>query len=100
MVELSHQCLRWIELHLGMAAEAEIRIALNEEFVMDRAMRLVASRTAVLHRLVHEDEVSGLFAMALSALLISTGQAETAWLLEDLAAVRLVAINAVHLAFQ
>jgi len=60
----------------------------------------MASGAAVLHRLMHEDEIADRLAMAAGALLIPAGQSQAARLLEDFAAVRVVAIDAIHLAFQ
>jgi hypothetical protein len=49
---------------------------------------------------VFEDEGSGLFPMAGAALLVESGHAEAAGGLEDLAAVGVVALDAVHLPFE
>ena len=100
MIGLADQQRRGFELHLRVASQAEVRVTLGEEFFVDRAVWLMAGGAAVLHRFVGEDEMTRLVAMTGDALLILAGQGNSVGLLENLAAVRIVAIDAVHLPLQ
>lgn len=44
----------------GMALEAEVRIAHRQHLVVHRPVRIVATRAAVAHGFVFEDEGAGL----------------------------------------
>ncbi len=86
-------------LHLGVAFEAEVGIALGEHLAVDGAVGCVAGDAALAIGLVLEDKGTRLFPVALRALLIESGHPQAAGSLEDLAAVRVMALDAVHLAF-
>jgi hypothetical protein len=60
----------------------------------------VAGDAAFPVGLVFEDERPGLFAMAGAALFVEAGHAKAAGRFEDFAAVRVVALDAVHLPFE
>jgi len=86
-------------LDLSVATEAEVIIALDEQFGADGAVRLVASDAAFPHGFVFEHFEGALFAVALDTGFILSGHGEAAGRFHDIAAVRIVTLNAVHLAF-
>jgi len=85
-------------LSLGMATEAEIWIGLDEQLAIYGTVWLMASRATFPQRFVLENEASRLFAMTARALLIEPRHGETTGGLHDVQPVRVVALNAVHLA--
>jgi hypothetical protein len=87
-------------LHLGVAAEAKIGITFDEHFLVDGAMRTVASGAAFTQRVVLEDKRPGLVWMALGATLVPPRHGQPAGGFQDVHAVRVVALDAVHAAFQ
>ena len=86
-------------LDLRMAAQAKIGIVLNEHFAADGTMRVMARRTAVAHRLVLEHHWAGLLAMAVGAAFILSRHGEAARRFHDVRAMRIVALRAIHPAF-
>ena len=100
VIDFTDEDLSRIELHLRMATQTEMSIPLDEHLLVHGTVRLVACGAAVLHALMNEDEGSSLFAVALGALLVLTGQAQTAGLFENLSTVRIVTRDAVHLPFK
>lgn len=87
-------------LRLRVALEAKIVVALDEHLGVDRTMRAVADDAAFPHRFVLEDEGLALVAMALGAGLVEAGQGEAAGGFHDVRAVRVVALDAIHFAFE
>lgn len=85
--------------HLGMTAEAEIVVGLREHHAVDRTVRIVAGRTAFAQGGVFEDKGPRLLAMALGAVLIAPGHGQASRRFEDVFAVRVVALRAIHAAF-
>ena len=85
-------------LHLDMALEAEIHIALHQQLAVDRSVGRMAARASFAHGFMFEDEGAGLFPMAVGALLVQARHGESARGFHDLVAVRIVALNAIHLA--
>jgi hypothetical protein len=90
-------------LDLRMTLEAKIRIAFDQQLSIYRAVRIVTNRASLSERFVLKYKWAGLFAMTLSAVLIQArhGQAPgrsaaSATWLKDVAAVRIVALNAIH----
>jgi len=86
-------------LRLGMALEAKIRVALHEHLGVDGTMRIVAHGAAFAHGGVLENEWPGLFTMALGAILIEPRHGQAAGWFHDVRAVGIVALHAVHFAF-
>lgn len=84
---------------LRMAFQAEIRIALGEELIVDAAVRLMADHATFTHRFVFVDERTRLLAMALGAGLIQPRHGQTGTEFQDVFAVRVMALDAIHLAF-
>ena len=87
-------------LDLRMAPEAEVRIALDQQLGVDAAMRVMAGGAAFPQRWMLKDEGSGLLPVALSAGFVQTRDCQPAGWLEDVAAMRIVALRAVHLLLQ
>lgn len=86
-------------LGLRVAFHAQIGIALHEHFGVDGAVGVVADGAAFAQGGVFEDKGTGLFAMALGASLILAGHGQSARGLHDIHAVGIVALHAVHFAF-
>ena len=86
--------------HLGMTAQAQIRIRRGEHFGVDRAVRIVAARTAFAQGRVFVNERAGLFAMTLGARFIQARHGQPAGRLGQVLAVRVMALHTIHFAFQ
>lgn len=86
-------------LHLHVAFEAKIIVAFGEKLAIYGAMRVVAGGASFAHGLVLVNEGAGLFTMTFRALLIHARHGEAAGGLHDFLAVRIVALRAIHAAF-
>ena len=86
-------------LRLRVAAEAEIVVGLGEHHAVDRAVRVVAGRAAFAQGGMLEDKRPRLLAMALGAGFVGLRHGQAARRLENVLAVRVVALDAVHVAF-
>jgi hypothetical protein len=86
-------------LHLDVALEAKIIIALDKELAIDGTVRIVAGGAAVAQSFVFENEGTALLAVALGATLVQAGHGESAGRLHDVVPVRVVTLDAVHHAF-
>jgi hypothetical protein len=87
-------------LHLGVAAQAKIGVAFDEHFLVDGAVRIVAGDTTFAQRVVLEDKWPCLVPVALGATLILPRHGQSAGGFHDVHAMRVVALDAVHVAFQ
>jgi hypothetical protein len=87
-------------LHLRVATEAKIGIALDEHFLVDGAVGIVADDAAFTQRVVLEDKRPRLVSMALGAALVLPCHGQTAGGFHNVHAVRVVTLDAVHAAFQ
>jgi hypothetical protein len=95
-------------VHLRVTFEAEVQVALDKHFVGYGAMRVVADDAAFAERFVFVDEGAGLLAVAFGAGLIHAGEAglgthaESRVMggFEDVGAVRVVALKAIHAMLQ
>ena len=87
-------------LHLGMAAKTEIRIPDDQHFGIDGAMRLVADPATLAQGRVLKHGGFGLFAVAGGASLVQLREGRSARRFQDVAAVRIVTLHAVHFAFE
>jgi len=85
-------------LRLGVAFEAEIRIALGEHFSVHRAVRLMTDHAALAHGFMLEHVRAALGRMALQATVILRQQSRSAEFIRR-AFVRVMAFRATHLAF-
>jgi hypothetical protein len=86
-------------LCLGVAFDAQIVIALHEHFGIDRTVRVMADGAAFAQRRVLENERASLFAMTLGAVLVLPRHGQAARRLHDIHPVRIVALHAIHFAF-
>jgi len=87
-------------LHLGVTAKAKIGIAFDEHFLVDGAVRTVADDATFSQRDVLKDKWPSLVSMALGATLIPPGHGQPAGGFHDVRAVRVVALDAIHAAFE
>ena len=85
---------------LRVATEAEIGIADGQQLCIYRSVWVVASGAAFAHRGMFEDVWLRLFAMTVAAGFIDAGHGEATVRLHDVEAVRVVAIDAGHFAFE
>lgn len=87
-------------LHLRMAAEAEVRVALREQLGVEGTVGIVACRAAFAQCLMLEHMQARLLTMTLGALFVEPRQREAATRrFTNIAAMRIVALDAVHAAF-
>lgn len=85
---------------LGVASETKIHVPLHKHLRIDGAVRVVANRAALAQGRVLEDVRPGFFTMALGAALVEARHGKPARRLHNVHAVRIVALDAIHLAFQ
>jgi hypothetical protein len=86
-------------LVLRVAAQAKIGVVINEHFLVDGAVRVVADGATFVHGFVFEDERPRLVLMALRATLVLPGHCQASSRFKDIAAMRIVAVHAVHVTF-
>src|SRR5437867_4040169 len=79
-----------------MTLQAQVRIAFDQHLPIDRTVRGVADGAAFPHGFMLENKWSRLFAVAGRTALVEAGHCQTAGWFEDIAAVRVVALRAVH----
>ena len=84
---------------LGMAFQAKVGVALDQQAAIDRTMRIVADHTAVTHRFVLEDKGPALGAMAGRTGFVLSGHGQTTGSSKNIPAVRVMALDAIHFAF-
>src|SRR5262252_8983593 len=87
-------------LDLRVAFEAEVSVTLDQHLAIDRAVWVVANGAALPQSLMLEDKGPGLFAMAPGAILVEPRHSQPAGSLKDVTAVRIVALHAIHVAFE
>ena len=86
-------------LDLRVTTQAEVRVALDEHFLVDGAVRSVANRATFAQRLMLKNKRARLLAMACRATFVLPGHGQTASRLEYIPAVRVVAGHATHVTF-
>jgi hypothetical protein len=86
-------------LGLGVTLEAQVRIALQEHFGINGAVRVVTDRAAFTRGRMLENERPRLLAMTLGASLILARHRQPARRFHDVHPVRIVALHAIHFAF-
>jgi len=79
-----------------VAFEAKIRIALHQQFPVDRAVRVMAHGAALAQGLMLENHGTRLFAMALRAALIESGHGQAFPRFENVGAVWVMTLHAIH----
>jgi len=88
-----------LELHLGVAPQAEVVVSLVKQLWADRSVRRVADSAAFTHRLVLKYEWPALVSVARRARFIQLGHGQARRRFEDVATVRIVALYAIHSPF-
>jgi len=86
-------------LDLGMTPQAKVRIRLREQLGVNRSVNAMARCAALAHRRMLEHKWSRLRAVTLGAGLIWSSHGKATRWLENVAAVRVVTLDAVHFAF-
>lgn len=84
---------------LRVTTQTKIRIRLRQHLAVDRAMGIMARGTPFAHRFMLEHERTRLFPMALRAALIQLRHREPTGRLENVSAMRVVALHTIHPAF-
>src|SRR5277367_826913 len=87
-------------LHLGVAAKAHVGIAHDQHLRVDGTVRTVATGATFAHGCMFEYDGLGLFPMALGAIFVLAPQHQSARWLHDIHTVRVVALDAIHFAFE
>ena len=82
-----------------MTPQAEIAVPLQQKLWTDRTVGRVADGAAFPHRFVLEDERPALVPVALCTRFIQARHRQTASRFEDCATMRIVALDAIHPAF-
>lgn len=98
VVHFADQQCSGVGRYLGMALEAEVGVALNQQSAVHRPMRLVTCRTTFAQCLVLEYERPGLFPVAPGTRLIEPGHRQAPRWFHQIAAMRIMALHTVHLA--
>jgi len=86
-------------LCLRMTAQAKIWVALRKHLLIDRAVGIVTDSAAFAHGFVFEDKWTRLLAMALLAAFVLPCHGQSTFRLENVAPVRIVALDATHVTF-
>ena len=86
-------------LRLRVAAQAKIWIVFNEHLLVNGAARVVANDAAFAQSFVFKNERACLGLMTLRAIFVLPRHRQSASRFENIAAVRVVAIHATHVAF-
>jgi hypothetical protein len=83
-------------LCLRMAPQAQVGIACDQQLAVNGAVRIVTHRTAFAQRFVLEDKRPRLFAMTSGTVFVEPRHRKTARGFNNVAAMRVVALNAIH----
>lgn len=86
-------------LDLRMAAQAKIRVALDEHFLVDRAVWIMTDDAAFAQRRMFKDKRARLVAVTLRAAFILPRHRQSARRFENIAAMWIMALHATHVAF-
>jgi len=84
-------------LHLGVAAQAKIRVAVHEQLLIYRAVWIMTQGAAFAHRRMLKNKRTRLIAMALLAAFVLAGHGQSARRFDNIAAVRVMALPAIHM---
>lgn len=82
-----------------MTAEAEVGVTYEQHFAVERTVRLVADSAAFPHGPVLKNERAGLLTMAGRTCLVVPCHRQSAAWLKDVAAVWVMAVHTIHMAF-
>ena len=99
MRSVSDVNLSRLPLHLRMALQTQVRVTLHEHFPIDRTMRRMADDASLAHGFMFENKRAGLFAVTLPATFILSRHGQAALCFENIFAVRVVALKAIHVPF-
>jgi hypothetical protein len=88
------------DLLLRVTAQAKVWIRVDEQLPVDRAMGVVADRATLTQRFVLKHYRPDLFTMALRTAFVEPRQGETAGRFENVSTMRIMALHAVHAAFE
>jgi len=86
-------------LDLGVAFETKVRVTLYQQLPIHRTMWVVTDRAAFPQCFMLKNEWAGLFPVTLGATLVEACHREASRRFQNVAAVRVVALRAVHVAF-
>ena len=86
--------------NLGMTAQTEIGIALNQKIPIDRTVRVMTGGAAFAQGVVFEDHGPGLRTVTLRATFVQAGHGQAAGGFENVAAMRIVALHTIHARFK
>jgi len=87
-------------LDLGVTAQAEVGIALREQFSIQRTVRVVTDGATLAQRVMFENHGAGLLAMTLRAAFVPAGHGQSARGFEDVPAMRIMALHTIHASLQ
>lgn len=87
-------------LHLGMAFQTKVRVVFDQQFSIDRAVRAMTNGAAFAHGFVLKNKGTRLFPMTLGATFVLSRHRQAAGGFENIRAVRIVALHAIHFAFE
>ena len=87
-------------LDLGVAPQAKIGIAVDQQLAIDGAVRTVANGAPFTQRFMLEHERLGLLPVTLRAVLIQPRHGQSGGGPENVGAVRIVALHTIHAAFE
>jgi len=82
-----------------VTTQAEVRVALGEHLLIDRAVWVMASRAALAQGLVLEHKRARLLAMTWRATFVLPGHGQPAVRFENVAPVRIMTLHATHVSF-
>jgi len=85
-------------LHLRMTLQAKVRIAFDQQLPIHRPMRIVTDRATLPQRLMLEYKWPRLLAMTQRAVLVQPRHRQPSGRLENVASVRIVTLDAIHVA--
>lgn len=109
--DLEHRCMvrvadedvtgcNSLSLVLRMASQAQVWIVVHEQLLVDGAVRVMANRATLAQGLVFEDNGPSLRLVTSGATFILPRHGQAALRLEDIAAVRIMAIHTIHETFR
>ena len=86
--------------HLGMTFEAEVGIPLDQQLGIDRTMWFVTNSAAFAHRAVLENHRTTLLWVTTGARFIHPGHGQSASRFQDITAMGIMALHAIHFALR
>ena len=96
---VANENLSGLPLNLRVALQTKVGIVRDQQIAVDGTVRIVAHNTAFPQRFMLEHEWAALLPVTMSATLVVPRHRQPAPGLKDIRAVRIVALNAVHVPF-